>query len=60
MTCSGGSHGIKWGVDPDTLGSSEFYDQTSVQQVWKLPGGSHYFWVDAGRCGKEKVKFTVG
>lgn len=60
VSCAGGPHTVKWGVDGNTLGTSEFYDQTTVQQVWKLPGGVHEFWVDAGRCGKESVKFSVG
>jgi hypothetical protein len=60
VTCSGGAHGVKWGVDKIQLGSAKFYDQLSEQQVWKLQGGEHVFWVDAGRCGSQKVKFMIG
>ena len=60
VTCSGGSHAVKWGFDNDAIGSAKFYDQVSEQQVWKLPGGPHVFWVDAGKCGSEKVKFRIG
>ena len=60
VTCSGGSHNVEWSFDTDTIGSAKFYDQISVQQVWKLPGGKHLFWVDAGNCGKERVTFKVG
>ncbi len=59
-TCSGGAHTVKWGVDKTQLGSARFYDQLSEQQVWKLEGGKHIFWVDAGRCGAEKVRFKIG
>jgi hypothetical protein len=37
-----------------------FYDQLSEQQVWKLPAAKHVFWVDAERCGKQKVLFEIG
>ena len=60
VTCSGGSHVVKWGFDNDEIGSAKFYDQISEQQVWKLPGGTHVFWVDAGKCGGEKIKFNIG
>jgi len=61
VTCSGGGHGVKWGVDKIQLGQARFYDQLSEQQVWKLPGGKHVFWVDAGRrCGVQRVRFKIG
>ncbi|MEJ2453846.1 MAG: hypothetical protein P8103_06765 [Candidatus Thiodiazotropha sp.] len=60
VTCGGGAHNVKWGVDKTQLGSARFYDQLSEQQVWKLPGGGHLFWVDAGRCGAAKVEFKIG
>ena len=60
VTCGGGSHGVKWGVDKTQLGQARFYDQISEQQVWKLPGGKHIFWVNAGRCGGQKVLFKIG
>lgn len=60
VSCAGGVNRVKWGVDGDTLGTLEFYDQTTVQQVWKLPGGAHEFWVDASQCGQKSVRFSVG
>ena len=60
VTCSGGPHSVKWGFDGTSLGTAEFYDQISEQQVWKLPGGGHVFYVDAGRCGAKEIKFSVG
>jgi hypothetical protein len=60
VTCGGGSHSAQWGFDGQgPLGTSNFYDQTSVQLVQKLPGGSHVFWVKAD-CGGNKVQFTIG
>ena len=61
VTCPGGGHKVEWGFDNTTLGTESFYDQTSVQLVYKLPGGGHSFWARAGdRCGKNAVKFDVG
>ncbi len=60
VTCPGGGHAVKWGFDRNSVGSANFYDQMSAQQVWKLLGGTHTFWVDAGKCGTEKVKFEIG
>ena len=61
VTCGGGPHEVKWGFDASpALGKAKFYDMISVQFVHKLPGGIHYFWVDAGNCGKAKVKFKIG
>src|SRR5256885_1299985 len=46
VTCGGGGHNAQWGFDAQAaLGSSNFYDQTRVQLVQKLQGGSHVFWV---------------
>jgi hypothetical protein len=59
VTCQGGSHTVRWGFDGTTIGSAVFYDQLSEQQVWKLPGGSHLFWVSSD-CGYQEVKFAVG
>ncbi|HXI88771.1 MAG TPA: hypothetical protein VNO24_02035 [Blastocatellia bacterium] len=36
---------MKWGFDAVTLGDAKFYDQFSAQFTWKLPVGSHNFWV---------------
>jgi len=59
VTCPG-DHQVKWGFDnAPAVGSSMFYDQTSVQFVHKLPGGSHIFWVKSN-CGENKVKFKIG
>ncbi len=58
-TCSGGAHTVEWGVDGDSLGKARFYDQYSGQFVWKLPGGTHVFWVRSS-CGENKVEFKVG
>jgi hypothetical protein len=59
VTCAG-DHKVQWGFDSSpALGSSAFYDQTSVQFVHKLPGGSHVFWVKAN-CGENRVKFNIG
>jgi hypothetical protein len=60
VTCGGGSHNVKWGFDGGpALGSSSFYDQTSIQFVHKLPGGAHVFWVKSD-CGENKVTFRIG
>ncbi len=60
VTCGGGGRGVKWGVNNTQLGQAKFYDQLSEQQGWKLPGGKHVFWVNAGRCGSQKVRFKIG
>jgi hypothetical protein len=60
VTCGGGPHKVSWGFDASpALGSSSFYDQTSVQFVHKLKGGSHTFWVKAD-CGASEVRFKLG
>ncbi|UCE04368.1 MAG: hypothetical protein JSW07_12100 [bacterium] len=60
VTCGGGPHQVEWGFDRGAaLGKASFYDQTSIQFVHKLPGGSHIFWVRAD-CGKNQVQFTIG
>lgn len=60
VTCAGGPHTVKWGFDGNSIGGAEFYDQLSAQQVWKLPGGKHVFHVEAGRCGSDKIEFSIG
>jgi hypothetical protein len=57
-TCAGGPRNVKWGVDTSSLGSAKFYDQFSAQFTWKLPAGTHTFWVESA-CGNAKVKFTI-
>ena len=60
VTCGGGSHKVEWGFDRSgALGSATFYDQISVQFVYKLLGGSHVFWVKSN-CGSDAVKFIIG
>jgi len=60
VTCGGGGHKVEWGFDnAPALGKAMFYDQTSIQFVHKLLGGSHVFWVKSD-CGKNSVKFTIG
>ncbi|HEX9941160.1 MAG TPA: hypothetical protein VGG03_04030 [Thermoanaerobaculia bacterium] len=60
VTCGGGPHKVQWGFDSSpALGTSSFYDQTSVQFVHKLKGGDHVFWVKAD-CGESRVKFRLG
>ena len=57
-TCEGGGYKMSWGFDSTTLGSGTFYDQASVQQVYKLPAGKHSFWVRSD-CGKDSVKIVI-
>jgi len=57
-TCVGGPHHVKWGFDKDSLGEATFYDQLSAQFTWKLPAGSHVFWVESD-CGKGQVEFKI-
>ena len=60
VTCGGGPHKVQWGFDGQKpIGTSGFYDQTSIQFVHKLPGGSHEFWVKAD-CAENRVKFRLG
>jgi len=59
VTCAGGSHSVKWGVNNTSLGGSSFYDQLILQQTFKLPAGSNVFWVDAGNCGADKIRLFV-
>jgi len=60
VTCGGGGHKVEWGFDnTPALGKAKFYDQTSIQFVHKLPGGSHVFWVKSD-CGENRVKFRIG
>lgn len=57
-TCSGGMHMAEWGVDGNTHGKAEFYDQMSAQYVMKIAAGTHVFWVRTS-CGQDEVKFQV-
>lgn len=57
-TCAGGPRSVKWGCDVASLGSAKFYDQFSAQFTWKLPAGTHTFWVESS-CGKGSVKFKI-
>lgn len=59
VTCSGGPHKVKWGFDGTARGSASFYDEFSAQFTWKLPAGSHTFWVDSD-CGSNKIEFKIG
>ena len=63
LTRAGGPCTVTWGFDRTQLGRARFYDQYSTQQVWKLAGGKHRFWVRAV-CGGTKVadavSFAVG
>ncbi len=58
VTC-GGDHSVEWGFDNQPVGEARFYDMISVQQVWKLPGGKHTFWVRSD-CGEDEVAFKIG
>jgi hypothetical protein len=60
VTCGGGAHKVQWGFDSSSpVGTATFYDQTSIQFVHKLPGGTHVFWVKAD-CAENRVKFGIG
>lgn len=58
VNCSGGAYGVKWGFDTVTIGSGDYYDHMSVQFGYKLPSGSHTFWVSTS-CGSDSVNFQV-
>jgi hypothetical protein len=58
VTCQG-DHDVEWGFDTTTVGKAVFYDMFSAQFVYKLPGGSHEFWVKSD-CGDSAVKFKIG
>ena len=58
VTCSG-DHSVKWGFDGNGIGEASFYDEFSAQFTWKLPAGSHTFWVSSD-CGDNKVSFEIG
>ena len=66
-TRGGGPYIACWTVDDDNLGEARFYDEVSVQQVWKLPGGKHRFYVEIRQPGtagtvlaSDDVTFVVG
>ena len=56
--CPGGQHSVKWSIDGNPVGETDFYDQVTVQQVNKVDIGWHAFEVNAG-CGSAAVKFHV-
>lgn len=58
VTCSG-DHSVKWGFDGAPIGEAKFYDEFSAQFTWKLPAGSHTFFVESD-CGQNAVKFGIG
>lgn len=63
VTQGGGPSTVTWGVNRSTLGSARCYDQLTAQQVWKLRGGMHRFWVKTTAGGvtqQDSVKFKVG
>ena len=63
LTLPGGPADVSWGVGRAKLGQAKFYDQYSTQQVWKLPGRRHRFWVRAKSGGithNDPVTFRVG
>lgn len=59
LTCGGGRHEVEWGVDGDIWGKAMFYDMFAHDQVVKVAGGKHTFWVRAS-CGEDEVAFLVG
>jgi hypothetical protein len=59
-TCVGGPHPLQWSFDgAPPLGNTQFYDEASVQFVYKLPGGFHTLQVQSD-CGFSQVQFRVG
>ncbi len=63
VTCPGQTGNVEWAFDSTgSLGSVAFYEQTSVQFVYKLPGGNRAFKVSS-TCGQNRdglVEFKVG
>jgi len=66
-TRAGGPYIACWTLDSDDLGEARFYDEISVQQVWKLPVGKHRFCVEVRQPGtagtihaSDEVNFIVG
>ena len=62
VTCEGRPHNVKWGInDNEELGNASFYDQITVQQIFKLPVGGHFIRVetDDRSCGSQVFKFQV-
>ena len=63
VKCRGGPGTVEWGFNASAaLGSARFYDQTSVQCVYKLRGGKRAFKVNS-TCGQNpggKVELKVG
>lgn len=58
-TCPGGPYIATWGFDNTTQGKARFYDEISVQFTHKLPSGTHSFWVEIPKCGRDLVKFEI-
>jgi hypothetical protein len=58
VTCAGGEQNVEWGFDDMSVGKEVFYDQASVQSVYKLPSGKHSFWVKSN-CGSDVVYFSI-
>ena len=56
--CPGGQNSVKWSIDGNNVGTADFYDQVTVQQVDKVDIGWHTFEADAS-CGSARVKFHV-
>ena len=57
-TCPGGQNSVKWSIDGNSVGATNFYDEVSVQQVDKVAAGWHSFEVSAS-CGSSAIKFHV-
>jgi hypothetical protein len=57
---TGGPHTVQWGFDEaPIIGKLKCYNQATVQQVYKLRGGVHTFWVKTNN-GQSAVKFKIG
>jgi hypothetical protein len=57
---TGGPRVIQWGFDRlPAIGTLKCYNQATVQQVYKLPGGAHTFWVKTSGSSSI-VKFKIG
>ena len=62
VTCEGGPHRVNWKIDDEELGSASFYDQITVQQIFKVGVGGHVFRVetdDQRLCGSKVIKLLV-
>ena len=56
----GGPNALRWGFDARSrpLGNVRFFDETSLQFVYRLPKGAHTFWV---KCGEKtsQIEFKI-